>query len=66
LSIAGARGDVSEHGQEEDQDFRRRHHYCQANWSLGQDRELPNLLSEFLHKGRLESVIEDVLHLTPK
>jgi hypothetical protein len=40
--------------------------YCEANWSSGQVCELPNLLSKFLHKGRLGSVIDDVLHLTPK
>jgi hypothetical protein len=52
--------------QEEDDDIRRHPYYCQANWSSGQVRELPNLLGEFLHKGRLGQVIDKVLHLTPK
>ena len=52
--------------REEDEDVRRLGHYCQAIWSRCQDRELPNLLSEFLHKGRLGRVIDDVLHLTPE
>jgi hypothetical protein len=52
--------------QEEDDDIRRRHYYCEANWLGSQVGELPNLLSEFLHKGRLGQVIDNVLHLTPK
>jgi hypothetical protein len=40
-------------------------HNCQANWSAAQlQREVPNLLGQYIHHDRLGDVIDEVLGLT--
>jgi hypothetical protein len=50
--------------RKEDDEARRARYSCEANWSC--DREMPNLLSEFLHKERLGQVMDEDLQLAPQ
>jgi len=47
----------------EDEETRKGQRCCNATWVDYQEGEVPNLVSEFLHRGRLGEVIDEVLHL---
>jgi hypothetical protein len=47
----------------EDSQVKSEPYYYVSNWATEQDHELPNLMSEFLHRGRLGPVIDEALGL---
>jgi len=47
----------------EDEEFRKYEYHGEGIWVRIQKGEVPNLMSEFLHRGRLGEIIDEVLHL---